>query len=95
MNQLLYAPDVLQQAIHTLLTTFPLLDQTDVHTQVQEAKTALEEAIATNLMSIDLTNTYLATLLQDPSQHVISECSQSVMLSLSGGQYPFVTSSEC
>lgn len=95
VGQLLYAPEVVEQEITTLLTLFPMLNDQVVREQFQEAKEQLMQAVATQQLHVDLTNTYITTLLQESTHHVITECSQSVMLSLSGGQYPFVTSSEC
>lgn len=95
VGQLLYDDGIINQTAETVVTLFPQLNKNNIIAEYTQARTILVEWMRQWQYTLDIANSFVPDVLQTKQEHIIAESSQSVMLSLSGGQYPFVTSSEC
>jgi adenylosuccinate synthase len=93
--QLLYDQDVIRKKMSALSEIFSSIDTDIVMSEFALAKTELETLIASWVVTIDETNTFIPESISQGWKKVVVECSQSAMLSLSWNAYPNCTSSEC
>ena len=95
VGQLLYDDEWISKKIDAISSIFSSMDREAIMWEFLLAKQELQTLIDAWTVTLDDSNTFIPESISKDWKKVIIECSQSVMLSLSGNAYPNCTSSEC
>lgn len=95
-GQLLYGDtEYIRRKVASIVHIFSSLDSESIIEEYILEREKLKSLISQGIIRIDETNTFVSDTLSLSWKNIVVECSQSVMLSLSGNAYPNCTSSEC
>lgn len=86
--------NVVQERWENISWIFPWLNQHQIQQEFDESKKILHRLIEDWIVEIDIHDSFLDLALSDSTKKAVVETSQSVLLWLSAGAYPFCTSSE-
>ena len=92
-NMLLHHPDICKDIVQVSCELFPTLDHKKITAEIKKHKAQLEWLIQDGYIQIDESNSYLTTAYIQKKK-ILIEASQSALLAIDGGGYPYCTSSD-